>query len=194
MTRWNLSYFDQVLQNKTEYEKTVRGRAKFALLDVGLGRIEDLFTIRQRLKVEGAGTRMGFAAYAFVVANNRIPPGLAAVRPTFTKGAPIDKDPFSSPRNRLDLQFFVPGKDTPRGPQGQEVPYVIGMFPPKPLPEFEVPMRSDQFVIYSVGLDDLASMCLNATQDRGGVRGDYLLWPPFVSLGREYLREKGELR
>lgn len=193
-TRWNLSYFDQILQNKTEYEKNVRGRPKYAVLDIGIGQVEELFALRQRIKVEAAGTRMGLAAYAFVVANNRMPPGLAAVRPTFTKGAPIDKDPFSTPSKRADLQFFVPGKDTPRGPQGQEVPYVVSMFPPKPFPEFEVPMRSDQFVIYSVGLDDLASMCFNATQDRAGVRGDYLLWPPFISLGRAYLIEKGELR
>jgi hypothetical protein len=137
---------------------------------------------------------MGLATYAFVVANSRIPPGLAAIRPTFTKGAPIDQDPFTPPRRRADLQFFVPGKDTPKGPQGQEVPYVISMFPPKPWPEFEVPMRSDHFVIYSVGPDQLASQCLNATQDRTGVRGDYLLWPPFMSLGRAYLIEKGELR
>ncbi len=193
-TRWNLSYFDPILQNKTEFDKNVRGQAKFAVIDVGLGRIEELFAIRQRLKTEAAGTRMSLAAYAFVVANNRLPPGLAAVRPTFTKGAAIDKDPYSSPQKKLDLQFFVPGKDTPRNSLGQETPYVISMFPPKPLPEFEVPMRSDQFVIYSVGPDDLASMCLNATQDRTGVRGDYLLWPPFMSLGRAYLIEKGELR
>ena len=194
LTRWNLSYFDPVLQNKTEYLKVVAGRPRFAILDIGLGGIEKLFTLRQRLKVEAAGTRMGLATYAFVVANNKIPPGLAGVRPTFTKGAPIDKDPFSSPRNKADMSFFVPGKDTPKGPQGQEVPYVVSLFPPKPLPEFEVPMRSDQFVIYSVGPDDLASQCQNATQDRTGVRGDYLLWPPFMSLGRAYLIEKGELR
>lgn len=193
-TRWNLSYFDPILQNKSEYQKNVAGRPKFALLDVGLAGIEDLFPLRKRLEVEAAGTRMGLATYAFVVANSRIPPGLAAIRPTFTKGAPIDQDPFTPPRRRADLQFFVPGKDTPKGPQGQEVPYVISMFPPKPWPEFEVPMRSDQFVIYSVGPDQLASQCLNATQDRTGVRGDYLLWPPFMSLGRAYLIEKGELR
>jgi len=193
-TRWNLSYFDQVLQNRTEYQKRVRGRPKFAILDPGLGRLDDLFELRQRLRVEAAGTRMGLATYAFVIANNRIPPGLAAVRPAFTKGAPIDKDPYSSPARKFDLQFFVPGKDTPKGPQGQEVPYVLGLFPPKPLPEFEVPMGADQFVIYSVGPDDLASMAQNITQDRGGVRGDYLLWPPFMSLGRSYLIEKGELR
>lgn len=192
--RWNLSYFDPILQNKTEYQLKVAGRPQYAMLDVGLAGMEALFPLRQRLKVEAAGTRMSLAAYAFVVANNRMPPGLTAVRPAFTKGAPIDKDPFSTPSKQADLSFFVPGRDTPKGPQGQEQAYVVSLFPQKPLPEFEIPMRSNQFVIYSVGPDDLASMSLSATQDRTGVRGDYLLWPPFMSLGRTYLKDRGELR
>jgi len=192
--RWNLSYFDPILQNKTQYQLKVAGRPQYAMLDVGLAGIEELFPLRQRLKVEAAGTRMSLAAYAFVVANNRMPPGLAAVRPAFTKGAAIDKDPFSTPAKRADLSYFVPGRDTPKGPQGQEQAYVVSLFPRKPLPEFEIPMRSNEFVIYSVGPDDLASMSLNATQDRTGVRGDYLLWPPFLSLGRAYLEDRGDLR
>ncbi len=193
-TRWNLSFFDPILQNRTEFQKNVQGRAKFAVVGIGMEQIEELFSIRQRLRVEAAGTRMSLAAYAFVVANNHMPPGLAAVRPAFTDGAPLDKDPYSPPRDRFDIRYFVPGKDTPRGPQGQEVPYVLGMFPPKPEPEFEVPMISNQFVIYSVGPDGLDSMVQNVTQTRAGVRGDYLLWPPLLSLERTYLREKGELR
>lgn len=190
--RWSLPPYDPVLANRSDYQKAVRGRPQFALLDAGLETFEELFPLRHKLRVEAAGTRMGLAAYAFVVTNRNLPPGLAAVRPQFTKGAPLDKDPYT--KRGADIQYFVPMRDTPRDEHGREKLYRIALFPPKPHPEFEVPMGKDHFILYSAGPDDLPGMAANLTQDRRGVPGDYLLWPPLLSLERTYLKEQGQLR
>lgn len=190
--RWSLSPFDPILDNRTDYQKNVRGRPQYALLDAGVGTMEELFPLRQRLRVESAGTRMGLAVYAFVLTNRNLPPGLAAVRPTFTKGAPLDTDPYT--RQRADIQYFVPMRDTPRDEHGREKMYRVSLFPPAPHPEFEVPFARDQFILYSTGPSGVAGMAATVTQDRRGVPGDYLLWPPLMSLERTLLIERGQLR
>lgn len=192
LRRWSLSIFDPLLDNRTDYQKNVRGRPQFSLLDAGVGTLEDLFPLRQRLRVESAGTRMGLAVYAFILTNRNMPPGLAAIRPQFNKGAALDTDPYT--RQRADIQFFVPMRDTPRDEHGREKLYRVAFFPPAPHPEFEVPFGRDQFILYSAGPSALPGMAASITQDRRGVPGDYILWPPLMSLERTLLIERGQLR
>ena len=66
--------------------------------------------------------------------------------------------------------------------------------PPAPYPEFKRDLNDKVFVIYSVGPDGVSDKAALATQTRTGVKGDYLLFPPILSLYRQRLLEKGELK
>ena len=85
-------------------------------------------------------------------------------------------------------------RDTPRDEHGRERLYRVALFPPAPHPEFEVPFGRDQFILYSAGPSAQPGMAATITQDRRGVPGDYLLWPPLMSLERTLLIERGQLR
>ena len=194
--RWDLSYFDPVLHNKTDYQLKVAGKAKFAVLQAKVSDIEGLFETRQIMKVELAGTRAGLGVYGYFLRQGAqpqyLPPSLDALRPDFTDHGPVEVDPYSS--KKWDIQYFLISRDEPRGPNGEIRQHRIKLFPPEPEPRFDVPLGSDQFILYSVGPDDDKGSAVSATQARRGVGGDYLLWPPALSLYRKRLIETDALK
>lgn len=189
-TRWDLDYFDRVLSIASDYKRQVATTPKFSALQLGLGDVESLIALRQQLKVELTGTRMSLGVYGFFLRNKAMPASLPATRPDFIEL--VDKDPFS--RTGKDLEFFVPERDTPKDADGKKQPHVIEIYAPDPTPRFKVPLGSDVFVVYSVGPDEDRGNALFATQTRTGVPGDYVLFPPLLSLYRQRLVEKNELK
>lgn len=190
MKRWDLSTFDKFVVTITDYRRRVLTSAKFAILHDLYRDIDALFQLRQQLKVEAGGTRMSLGAYGFFLRQKNLPQTLASARPEFIDS--IDKDAFS--KKGYDLEFFVPMRDTPKGPLGEPKPFTVHMYPPDPFPSFQISFGADQFIIYSVGPDDNKGFAVYATQTRTGVQGDYLLFPPTLSLYRQRLLETNQLK
>lgn len=188
--RWDLNYFDRLLTIATDYRRQVATTPKFASLQLGLGEVEDLFQLRHLLNVELAGTRMSLGAYGFYLRHTTLPTGLSQTRPDYIEG--VDKDPYS--RRDGDLQYFVPQRDTPRDADGNPKPHTVEIFAPDPLPKFSVPLGDKTFALYSIGPDEDRGNLLYATQTRPGVPGDYLLFPPLLSLERQRLIDTGQLK
>ena len=179
--RWNLSPFDPVQQTKSDYTLKVQGRSNLGLLTFGFEDAERMRGERQRCRAELAGTRIALAVYGYMLQEKTLPPALNSTRPSVV--AQLDKDPYSSAGT--DLQYMIVGRDNPKGADGQPRPYTIKIFPPDPYPTFEVSIQPGNFIVYSVGPNNVKESVQEATQGREGVRGDYLLWPPALSLFRQ---------
>lgn len=188
--RWDLSPFDPLVATVTEYRRRVQTTSRFAILNGAFDDVDGLFSLRQQLATEAAGTRMSLGVYGYFLRQKLLPKTMAAARPEYIDA--VDKDPYS--RSNGDIQFFVPGRDTPRGPNGEEQPRTVTLYPPEPYPSFKINIGSDQYIIYSVGPDDDRGFAAFATQTRTGIRGDYLLFPPTLSLYRQRLLETNQLR
>jgi hypothetical protein len=193
--RWELPVFDKYVNTATDYRKFVQTTTKFAALNEAFNDIDVLFSLRQRLRVELGGTRMCIGPYGYLLRYKSMPVSLAATRPEFIDA--VDRDPYNSGKAAgkvTDLLFYVPMRDTPTDALGNPKPFTINLYPPAPNPEFKRDLNDKVFVIYSVGPDDNSDRAAYATQTRTGVKGDYLLFPPTISLFRQRLIEKGELK
>jgi hypothetical protein len=188
--RWDLDFFDRVLTTASDYRRRVATTPKFAALQLGLGDVESLLGLRMELKLELVGTRSALGAYGFFLRNKAFPRTIASARPDFVEA--VDKDPWS--REGKDLEFFVPQRDTPKDADGKPKPHVLEIYAPDPTPRFKVPLGDDVFVIYSLGPDEDRGNANFATQTRTGVPGDYVLFPPLLSLYRQRLVELNELK
>ena len=193
--RWELSPFDSYVNTSTDYRKLVQTSMKYAALNEAFDDMDSLFSLRQQLRTELGGTRMSIGAYAFLVRQKTMAQSLDALRPEFIDT--VDKDPYASGKGGgriTDLRYYVPMRDTPKDDLGNPKPFTINLYPPAPYPEFKRDLNDKVFVIYSVGPDDASDMAVLATQTRTGVKGDYLLFPPTISLYRQRLLEKDELK
>lgn len=183
--RWALPARDPVLALQSDYERVIKGKPGFAAIDMRYASYPEFFKLRDRLRTEAAGTRMGLAMYGFHLQYNQFPRDLSATRPAFIQT--VDKDPYA---NGPDLSFFVPIRDQPKGPRGETQPHEIRVFPGAGYPDFALHIRDDQFVIYSVGPDEIRGWARDATQANDDYpEGDYLLWPPVTSLLRQHLSQ-----
>jgi hypothetical protein len=190
--RWELPQFDRFAATASDYRKYVQTSTKYAVLNDAFADFDAIVSLRQQLRCELAGTRMALGAYAYFLHQKVLPTSLSAVNPAWVDG--VDKDPYSPPPRSADIGFFVPMRDTTKDANGNLQPYVINIYPPAPAPEFSRALSDRVFVLFSVGPDGLSDKVSYATQTRTGVRGDYLLFPPTVSLYRQRLAEKDELK
>ncbi len=187
--RWDLPPFDKYVVTASDYRKYVQTSTKYAVLNEAFNDFDAIVALRQQLKCELAGTRMSIGVYGYFLRQKAFPSGLAACNPEFIDG--LDKDPYSPPPRSADIQYLVPSK---RDDEGRLKPHVINLYPPPPAPEFSRAFDDRMYIIYSVGPDGLGDSVVYATQTRTGVRGDYLLFPPTISLYRQRLAEKDELK
>jgi hypothetical protein len=198
--RWLLRPGDPVLTTETDYERMVLKGGQYSVLVYALAGVQDLFLIRRELSVEIPGTRIALALYGYQRSFNAFAPAVTSVRPRFLPT--IERDPFS--RSGDYFQYFVPIKDTPQGPRGEIRPWDVEVFPPEPYEAFVVPFteiqdnvdnaRWSDFILYSVGPDDRRGRCGYVTQADPSYReGDYIVWPPLLSLLRQRLLDSGEL-
>ncbi len=181
--RWKLDPFDPRLKTPSDYAKL--DRARFALVDSMIADLDSLLPRRVVLNVEAAGTRMGLAAYAFMLSQRNIPPSLAASRPAII--SEVDVDPTDPTKKRYI--YYSPS------PTGKE--FTVTVFPELlgvRTPQFEVTVPSDRFFISAAGPDGQLTNNSRFTQTMADERGDYLLWPPVLSLVRQNLTERGSLK
>jgi len=203
--RWSVRPFDLLLKIPTDYSRL--DKVQYASLDLMLGNLGDMFPLRDQLRVELSGTRVSLAMYGFFRKSGSWPREVSAPQPTFIRT--LDRDPFS--RRDAEFGFFVPGRENVFSFDGKKVADTIqGTRKPEDAPQlhtvrlfvkipglpdvnFDVPLRPDTCVLFSAGPDGAGSAMTVATQMVEDSKGDYLIWPPELSLVRKHLADTNRL-
>jgi len=188
--RWILPPFDRIQTTRSFWELRIANRPRFSVIGTGLNDLPSLYSLRRRIDAQQSGARMSLAAYAFFLRERTIPSSLSAVTPRFTTR--VDKDPYSS--KGVDILYTRPLVDTPKSDRGEPKPYTIRLFPAPPRPELSRRLDNTHFVVYSVGPDEKNELAIDCTQGQEGRSGDYLFWPPQLSLERQRLLDTGDLK
>lgn len=195
--RWDLEWNDPILKLTPDYQKL--DKTRFAMIDMVVGDVGRLFPVRRSIVTEVICTRTALAMYGQFLQHRAYPRDIAAVRPVFLQK--IDWDPWDQNKPpKLTLEFFVPMRDRPGGPNEPPKPHEIEVFPDLPAPtavrwpSFSVRLRDDTFVMYSTGPDGQRNGMRKATGMVEDEKGDYLAWPPVLSLLRQNLVESGRLK
>jgi hypothetical protein len=181
--RWALPPFDSALRLTSEFDKM--DRVRFAALDQFVAGVGGMFDERTHLRAELAATRVGLALAGFVVLNKTFPPSIAAIRPAFINR--IDSDPFE--REGRVPEMFVPGRRANDTTKTHEVT----VFPADGQSPFAATLTDRTFVLYLCGPDGAPNGARRATQMVSDPRGDYLAWPPVLSLMRQRLADENKL-
>jgi len=190
-SRWELPRLDVKLKLPTTYARL--DKVKYAALDAMLGDISSLFDKRWQLEAELVGTRMSLAHVAFFLSTKSLAPEYSSIRPRIIDpkaGDALDTDPFSSKGEPLG--FFVPIRDV-KVAGAEPKPHVVRVFVPGVKDPFEKKLGDDGFMLYGRGPDGNDTRCTRATQLVEDEKGDFLMWPPVMSLYREHLETEGKL-
>ncbi|MCA9273144.1 MAG: hypothetical protein KDA31_08870 [Phycisphaerales bacterium] len=183
--RWSADVFDPTFRTPTEYERL--DRQSFALVAEVVPNLGRLFVMRRELETELVGTRVALAIRALSKEAGGMPSSLALARPRYIDDLGVDPyNPSRAANNRPELRFFVPERDTVGGRLHQM--NVI----PSGRTNFSVRLGSEQFVLYSLGgneFDDRAEIVSDSGLE---LTGDYLIWPPVLSILRDYLEQTGD--
>jgi hypothetical protein len=190
-SRWTMPWFDKRMANVVQFNRFDKSR--FAALAAIVPDMTALQYQRHLVRVELVGTRTALAVAGYTRTIGKIPPQLTAVRPAWLPG--IDSDPYN-PNTANDakpaMEFFVPVRDTAAingAGNPHEMEIVAGGAP------FQVKLQDDVFVLYSVGSDNAKVNAKRVQNTSDVVQGaDYLIWPPVISLVRQNLLDRGELK
>jgi hypothetical protein len=188
--RWPLAPFDRLNSRIPDYQRTSPN--SFALVTTVIPDMGVLFNDRQVLRTQLIGTRNSLAILAFWMQNKSFPPAITSVRPRYLQT--IEPDPFNPDRAGYPLQYFVPIRDQAGADRPLGAGHTINVISPG-APNFQVTLRDDQFVLYSVGPNQIKEWARDVSGEPAqGAIGDLLLWPPVTSLLRQHLTESGQLR
>lgn len=192
-SRWTLDPFDARMRQAFTYDSLQRQR--FAVIAEVTPNLAEFFALRQQLRTEIVGTRAALGLLGFYYANSGFAPQIQSMRPRFMKV--IEADPYNPNRasgQRPPLEYFVPMRDQSVGAREEKKPHEISVFVPGG-ENFLVRLRDDTFVLYSVGPDGGNNFARRVEVTRQPVAdSDYLLWPPIMSLYRQALADKGQLK
>ena len=159
-----------------------------------------LFNERRILRTEIAGTRIALGILAYKDRLRTLPVGLDSLRPQILPQREVDPfGPIVDARQRRvisEYKYLVPRRDLPVDPRvgPQPLPIDVIMLNERNF-GIGVGLDEEEYVIWSVGPDgddDTARRVRENT--RADYDGDYLIWPPVISLYREFLETRGELR
>jgi len=183
--RWDADTFDPVFRSPTEFDKL--DKQSYAMVAEVVPNLGLLSVMRRELQAELVGTRVALAIRALSKEAGSMPSGLALARPRYIDDLGVDPyNPNRAAGNKPELKFFVPERDTV-GNRLHEMNVIA-----RGRPNFSVRLGSEQFVIYSLGgneFDDRATIVSDSGLE---LSGDYLIWPPVLSLLRDYLEQTGE--
>ncbi|MGD9689332.1 MAG: hypothetical protein AB7K52_08020 [Phycisphaerales bacterium] len=188
--RWKLPPLDPLHRLRSDFQKM--DKVRFAIIQLIVGDMGPLFEQRHRLQIELNGTRMALAMQAYYLGQQNYPRTLGSVAPAYAPK--LDPDPFSAAKPPRDFWFFVPVRDAVRDPINPVTKHDVTVFPANNFPSFTKSLDASHFVIYSVGPDGAQQGCSRATQMVEDDKGDYLIWPPVMSLVRENLVTTGALK
>lgn len=192
-SRWRLTPFDKLMDKPFVY--TSFDRAGYAVLDATTPDLGRLFTLRQQLAVEIAGTRHALAIVGYTAFTKSFPPQLSSVRPRWIKA--LSDDAYNPNRARgavPPFEYFVPVRDQKQDARGETKPHVVKVFVPGGA-NFDLGFRDDQFLLYSTGRDGANNYAARIdNRPDAGIGTDYLIWPPVSSLYRQYLIDRGDIK
>lgn len=191
--RWRLDPFDKLMEKPFVY--AALDRAGYAVLDATAPDMGRLFTLRQQLQVEIAGTRQALAILAYTSYTKGFPPLISSVRPRWIKTLSVD--PYNPNRARgavPPLEYFVPVRDQKVSARGETKPHEVKVFVAGGS-NFDLKFRDDQFLLYSTGRDGANNYAARVdNRPDAGVGTDYLIWPPVQSLYRQHLMDLGQIK
>jgi hypothetical protein len=191
-SRWTMPWFDKRTSNVIQYTKLDRNQ--FAALAATIHDMGSLIPLRHTIHVECIGTRQALAVQAFKHANSNFPPQLTAVRPAWIPE--IEPDPYYPPaalnNAKLPMEYYVPIRDT-EAFDGKGNPHDVDVVSDES--RFHVKLKDDVFVLYSIGSDNAKNNASRVQNTEKEVQGaDYLIWPPVISLVRQNLIDRGDLK
>ena len=184
MTRWNADPFDRIQRAIPAYRQL--DDTEYALVKEVVPDLTVLFDRRRSLRAELNGTRIALALRALTTTTGGVASSLAIIRPRYIDD--LGDDPFNPSRaagNIPEMRYFVPERDT----VGNR-PHRMNIAPTDAA-NFSVLLTDDDFVVYSLGGNENDDRAENVSDDGGSRIGDYLIWPPIVSLARDYLEQTG---
>jgi hypothetical protein len=190
--RWNIaSRFDPRMLVLSSYSRLDADR--FAAVSVAVPDMSELINLRELASLEAIGSRASMGLMGHFYTTRNFAPQISAIRPAWLPE--IESDPFN-PTNRNrggkpPLEYFVPVRDT-EALHGAGTPHEIQVFVNGA--NFRVNLTNDVFVLYSWGSDHAKNNARRVQNVSARVEGaDYLLWPPRLSLYRQYRLDLGEL-
>ena len=192
-SRWRLDPFDKLMEKPFVY--ATFDRAGFAVLDATAPDMGRLFTLRQQLQVELAGTRHALAIVGYTAAAKAFPPQLSSIRPQWVRALSVDAYNPNRARGAVPpFEFFVPMRDQKVDARGEAKPHEVKVFVAGGA-NFDLKLRDDQFLLYSTGRDG-ANNYAGRVDNRpdAGIGTDYLIWPPVSSLYRQHLLDLGQIK
>jgi hypothetical protein len=147
--------------------------------------------MRRALRAEWVGTRTALGCYSYWLTLHSLPPKVEALVPKYVGKIGLMADPFDkdAKEDRGRRLAYVRATLDNVSSDGIAKPVVIRVFPKVSgveYPNFEAKVMAGQFVLYSAGPDGNQNGCSRATQMVRDEHGDYLLWPPVLSLARQY--------
>lgn len=159
-----------------------------------------LFNERRILRAEIGGTRTALGVVAYKARLRTLPVSLASLRPQILPEREID--PFGPVRDAQrrplvsEFNFMVPARDLPVDPAVGPQPLIIDIIMLNQRNfAIGVGLDDDEFVVWSTGPDSDDDGARRVRENtRALYDGDYLIWPPVISLYREFLQTEGELR
>jgi hypothetical protein len=180
--RWRLNLWDPVLKLPTDFSRL--SRTKFAAVEVFLADVGVLFSRRTELQVELVGTRSALGHYGYFLQMRRFAPDSASIKPAFVPGNELD--PFDPTLSQW-MTLMVPGRGTASPIRAAVFPRLLSVS----YTQFEVSFGPETFVMYSMGPKASRAGGKRFTQMTFDNQGDYLIWPPMLSLIRQNQSDLG---
>ncbi|KAA0212796.1 MAG: hypothetical protein DYG94_13965 [Leptolyngbya sp. PLA3] len=192
-SRWTLSPFDRQLALPYTWDLTDQSR--FQVITASSPDLAPLYQYRLEFETEAVGTRHALALLGYFYELGVFPPDASSVRPRWMEK--IEADPFNPDRRvgRVPpMHFFVPVRDDYVADERDTAqPHEMNVFPLAGV-NFALRLREDQFVLYSVGRNGVDDNAAEVTDDASAAQtGDYLIWPPVLSLYRTHLIQTNQL-
>lgn len=191
-SRWTLKPFDRQLS--LPYTWDLMDRERFGVITASTSDLSELYLWRQVFETETVGTRHALAVLGYYYELGVWPPEASSVRPRWLER--MEADPFNPAREagRLPpMKFFVPvrddyvadERDTPQ-------PHEMNVFP-RDGSNFALLLDEREFVMYSVGRNGVDDFAEDVSDEWDMQTGDYLIWPPMLSLHRRHLQQTNQL-
>ncbi|HHN78992.1 MAG TPA: hypothetical protein ENK11_10025 [Phycisphaerales bacterium] len=165
------------------------------VVKVGIGDdMGALFGLRTLVDLERVGTRQALGLLGRYYVAGSFAPKIDAIRPRWVRR--LDADPLNTNRAKgriPPMRYFRPVTDAYLADKRDEPePHTMEVFPGDGS-NFRVVLHEDQFLLYSTGKNGTDEHGVRMSDDPEAMIGDYLIWPPLLSLQREHLRQIGEL-
>lgn len=185
--RWALETFSNRLRATPSY--ALLNKNKYAIVAL-LPDMNELFDMRLMLQAEAVGTRYAIGHLGYFYQHKSYGRTIISPRPDWIKSK--EADPFN-PQDRALGGEYPPYFLRPMTADTKNQPLSIKVITGTGY-NFDISLRDDVWVIYSVGSDNSDSGGRRYQNTYKRAAADYLIWPPVDSLTRKYLKDSGSLK